>query len=55
MSDDLIRYDILTQDALRKVIRKVLEEVQRAGLPGASLYVGSWSEWCRTDRPKEPV
>ena len=23
-----------------------------AGLPGASLYVGSWSEWCRSDRPK---
>ena len=34
MSDDLIRYDILTQEALRKVIRKVLEEVQRTGLPG---------------------
>ena len=34
MSDDLIRYDILTQDALRRVIRKVLEEVQRTGLPG---------------------
>ncbi|WLT32437.1 sulfurtransferase [Geothrix sp. PMB-07] len=23
-----------------------------AGLGGASLYVGSWSEWCRSDRPK---
>jgi hypothetical protein len=34
MTDDLIRYDILTQDALRRVIRKVLEEVQRTGLPG---------------------
>lgn len=34
MSDDQIRYDILTQDALRRVIRKVLEEVQRTGLPG---------------------
>lgn len=34
MSDDLIRYDILTQDALRRVIRKVLEEVQRSGPPG---------------------
>ncbi len=34
MSDDHIRYDILTQDALRRVIRKVLEEVQRTGLPG---------------------
>lgn len=23
-----------------------------AGLPGAALYIGSWSEWCRSDRPK---
>jgi len=23
-----------------------------AGLPGASLYVGSWSEWCRSGRPR---
>lgn len=23
-----------------------------AGLPGAALYVGSWSEWCRTTRPR---
>lgn len=23
-----------------------------AGLPGASLYVGSWSEWCRSHREK---
>lgn len=22
-----------------------------AGLPGAALYVGSWSEWCRSGRP----
>ena len=25
-----------------------------AGLDGAALYVGSWSEWCRSDRPREP-
>jgi len=25
-----------------------------AGLPGASLYVGSWSEWCRSGRDREP-
>ncbi|HEX7152747.1 MAG TPA: sulfurtransferase [Thermoanaerobaculia bacterium] len=26
-----------------------------AGLPGAALYVGSWSEWCRNEeRPREP-
>lgn len=24
----------------------------RAGLDGAALYVGSWSEWCRSDRPR---
>ena len=25
-----------------------------AGLPGAALYVGSWSEWCRSGREKSP-
>lgn len=25
-----------------------------AGLHGAALYVGSWSEWCRGDRPHAP-
>jgi uncharacterized protein len=34
MSQDLIRYDILTQEALRSVIRKVLGEVARTGIPG---------------------
>lgn len=34
MGQDLIRYDILAQDALRGVIRKVLTEVIKTGLPG---------------------
>jgi uncharacterized protein len=34
MADDHIRYDILAQDALRGVMRKVLQEVSRTGLPG---------------------
>ena len=34
MAEDLIRYDILAQDALRGVVRKVLSEVSRTGLPG---------------------
>jgi hypothetical protein len=34
MTEDLIRYDILAQDALRGVVRKVLSEVSRTGLPG---------------------
>lgn len=34
MPEDHIRYDILTQEALRGVVRKVLSEVQRTGLPG---------------------
>lgn len=34
MSEDLIRYDILTREALRGVVRKVLTEVSKAGLPG---------------------
>jgi thiosulfate/3-mercaptopyruvate sulfurtransferase len=29
--------------------------LEAAGMNGASLYVGSWSEWCRDDaRPREP-
>ncbi|HEU4727340.1 MAG TPA: sulfurtransferase [Kofleriaceae bacterium] len=29
--------------------------LERAGMPGARLYVGSWSEWCRDPaRPREP-
>jgi thiosulfate/3-mercaptopyruvate sulfurtransferase len=32
-----------------------LVALERAGLPGAKLYVGSWSEWCRQPaRPREP-
>lgn len=35
MADDHIRYDILVQDALRSVIRKILSEVAKTGaLPG---------------------
>ena len=40
MADDDIRYDLLTQEALRGVIRKVLAMVQRSGLPGQHhLYI----------------
>ena len=31
---DLIRYDLLVQDALRGVVRKVMSDVARNGLPG---------------------
>lgn len=34
MAEDLIRYDILAQEALRGVVRKVLSEVAKTGLPG---------------------
>ena len=34
MAEDLIRYDILAQEALRGVVRKVLTEVVKTGLPG---------------------
>ncbi|MBX3596874.1 MAG: hypothetical protein KF874_04795 [Rhizobiaceae bacterium] len=34
MAEDQIRYDILAQEALRGVMRKVLSEVARTGLPG---------------------
>lgn len=34
MTQDLIRYDVLVQEALRGVVRKVIGEVTRTGLPG---------------------
>ena len=34
MSEDLIRYDVLAQEALRGLVRKVLAEVAQTGLPG---------------------
>lgn len=34
MTGDQIHYEELAQDALRSVIRKVLERVQKSGLPG---------------------
>lgn len=34
MAEDRIRYDILAQEALRGVMRKVLQEVAQTGLPG---------------------
>lgn len=34
MAEDQIRYDILAQEAMRGVVKKVLTEVMRAGLPG---------------------
>jgi uncharacterized protein len=40
MAEDEIRYDLLTQNALRGVVRDVLTQVQRDGLPGEHhLYI----------------
>ena len=33
MADDMIRYDVLAQEALRGVVRKVMAEVAQTGLP----------------------
>lgn len=38
MGDDLIRYDLLVQEALRGVVRKVLTAAARDGLPGAHYF-----------------
>ncbi|VAW18126.1 FIG01011804: hypothetical protein [hydrothermal vent metagenome] len=43
MAEDHIRYDILTQDALRGVVRKVLSEVAKTGLPGEHHFFISFS------------
>ncbi|RTL73364.1 MAG: hypothetical protein EKK36_15440, partial [Bradyrhizobiaceae bacterium] len=34
MATDLIRYDVLTRDALRGVLRRVLTDAAESGLPG---------------------
>ena len=40
MAENEIRYDLLTQTALRGVVREVLRQIQRAGLPGEHhLYI----------------
>ena len=47
LPEDLIRYDVLTQEALRDVIRKVLQEVADTGLPGEHHFFITF----RTDHP----
>ena len=34
MTEDLMRYDQLAQNALRGVVREALRKVERSGLPG---------------------
>lgn len=34
MNDDMIRYDLIVQEALRDAVRKVMTDVSREGLPG---------------------
>ena len=47
MSKDLIRYDLLVQDALKGVVRKVLGDAAKEGLPGEHHFYISF----RTDFP----
>lgn len=47
MTQDLIRYDLLVQDALKGVVRKVLGDAARDGLPGEHHFYVSF----RTDFP----
>ena len=42
MSTDLIRYDLLVQEALRSVVRKVLTDTARDGVPGEHHYLVSF-------------
>jgi hypothetical protein len=34
MAEDLMRYDLLTQEAMRGVVRRALQRVKKSGLPG---------------------
>jgi uncharacterized protein len=47
MAKDLIRYDLLVQDALKGVVRRVLSDATRDGLPGEHHFYISF----RTDAP----
>lgn len=47
MTTDLIRYDLLVQDALRSVVQRVLTDAARDGLPGDHHFYVSF----RTDKP----
>src|SRR5215211_2868244 len=47
MSKNLIRYDLLVQDALKGVVRKVISDAARDGLPGDHHFYVSF----RTDFP----
>lgn len=43
MSTDLIRYDVLVQQALRGVVRKVLTDAAKEGLPGSHHFYISFN------------
>lgn len=47
MTTDLIRYDLLVQEALKGVVRRVLTDAVRDGLPGEHHFYVSF----RTDKP----
>lgn len=47
MSTDLVRYDLLVQEALKSVVRRVLADAARDGLPGEHHFYISF----RTDHP----
>jgi uncharacterized protein len=47
MAEDHIRYDILMRDALTGVVRKVLAEVAKTGLPGNHYFYISFATHAR--------
>jgi hypothetical protein len=51
MSTDLVRYDLLVQEALKSVVRRVLSDASREGLPGEHHFYISF----RTDHPGAKV
>jgi hypothetical protein len=51
MSTDLVRYDLLVQEALKSVVRRVLTDAAREGLPGEHHFYISF----RTDHPSVKI
>lgn len=50
--DDVDPTDVVVQCGSGVTACHTLLALEVAGLGGGALYVGSWSEWCRTDRPQ---
>ena len=58
MSKDVLRYDLMVQEALKGVVRKILTEAGRDGLPGDHHFYVTFrttAPGVRVSKKKEPA